>query len=536
MSPGARVLLVLCGLTGACAKDPDYKSAAGRGGGSGRGNTGTGGGVAGAGGGGGSGDIAGRGGNAAPSDGVLQHHNHASRDGVFVDPLLTKVAAATMQLDPTFAPAYTGAVYAQPLYLDGAAGKPDLVYVATEQNHVLAYDAATGQQAWERALGSQAIRTNTCGVGAYGITGTPIIDGATRVLYVDALTGGDVHKHLVFALDADTGAIRPGWPVDVDATARTGTLAFTSRTQNQRGALALLDGTLFIPYGAFPGDCDDYHGWVVGIATADPTHVIAWATRARGGGVWAPGGISSDGSAIYFATGNTGATSWGDGEGVFKLSPMLEPSTDSTDYFAPVNWLDLDQADADLGVTAPVPIDMPGAPTSQLLALFGKDKNLYLLDRNNLGGVGAPLFASPVLWYAVISAHAVYTTRSGTYIVSRGPEYGCESIAAGAYLFGARIAPTSPPTVTIPWCQTSTVSTGAPSVSMVDADGTDALVWLVDGGGVLYAIDGESGAVVLATPAGTITDVARFQPPIIRKGRVFVAGNSRLYAFKPGSG
>ena len=51
----------------------------------------------------------------------------------------------------------------------------------------------------------------------------------------------------MFALDADTGTVRPGWPVDVDAKARVGTLAFDSSVQNQRGALALLNGTLYVP-------------------------------------------------------------------------------------------------------------------------------------------------------------------------------------------------------------------------------------------------------------------------------------------------
>ncbi len=544
----ARTLVITCCVLAGCAKAPDYSyNRGGHGGGAGTsarggagghagtaGAAGTGGGLAGGSGAGGSAGMGGGRGGATGS-GVLQHHNHASRDGVYVDPLLTKAAVATLQLDASFAPTYGGPVWAQPLYLDGVGGKPDLLFVATNQNHVLAYDGMTGRLVWDRTLGTQAIRpASVCTAGAIGIVGTPIIDGGARVLYVDALTGGDNHKHLVFALEADTGATRAGWPVDIDATAHVDTLALTSSTQNQRGALALLAGTLFVPYGGFGGDCGAYRGWVVGISTTDPTHVSAWATRFNGGGIWAPGGISSDGASIYFATGNTSVpATWLDGEGAFKLPPTLERSGNATDNFVPTNWLDLDGTDLDLGGTAPVLVDMPGAPIPRLLILFGKDRNLYVLDRDNLGGMGEPLSKSPVLRDLTVSAHAVYTTRSGTYVISRGPANTCMSGIPGGHLFAAKIAPTSPPTVTVPWCTLLVGATGAPAVSMVDGAGTDAIVWLAEATGELFAVDGETSAPVVQFPAGTITDLARHQSPIFSKGRVFVAGNSRVYMFRP---
>ena len=77
--------------------------------------------------------------------------------------------------------------------------------------------------------------------------------------------------------------------------------------QNQRGALALLNGTLYIPYGGFGGDCGVYHGWVVGIATQDPSQVSAWATRAVRAGIWGPGGVVTDGSSLFVTTGNADA-------------------------------------------------------------------------------------------------------------------------------------------------------------------------------------------------------------------------------------
>jgi hypothetical protein len=130
--------------------------------------------------------------------------------------------------------------------------------------------------------------------------------------------------------------------VDLNAHVPTASgVAFTSLLQNQRGALALLGGKVFVPFGGHIGDCGSYHGWIVGISTSNPTQVSAWATRAIAGGVWAPGGISSDGASLFFATGNTEANSnsftppgtWQDGEAIFRLSPTLAPVSQTADYF-----------------------------------------------------------------------------------------------------------------------------------------------------------------------------------------------------------
>src|SRR5262249_17046664 len=140
-----------------------------------------------------------------------------------------------------------------------------------------------------------------CGnVDPNGVTATPVIDFATRTLYLSAevLTGG-ADTHAIFALSIDDGSIKPGWPVDMAATAKSGPTKFNPNPQGSRGALALLDGTLYVPFGGRFGDCGDYHGWVVAISTTDPTHVKAWATPAPAGGIWAAGGVSTDGVNLF---------------------------------------------------------------------------------------------------------------------------------------------------------------------------------------------------------------------------------------------
>jgi hypothetical protein len=81
--------------------------------------------------------------------------------------------------------------------------------------------------------------------------------------------------------------------------------------QHQRSALLLNAGILYVAYGAHTGDCGVYHGWVIAVPVNGPTRATAWVTEARGGGIWAPGGLATDGTSIFAATGNTfGASAW----------------------------------------------------------------------------------------------------------------------------------------------------------------------------------------------------------------------------------
>src|SRR5262249_49307314 len=157
----------------------------------------------------------------------------------------------------------------------------------------------------------------------------------------DAMTtpdGGATKKHLIFALAVDSGNPLPGWPVDVNAVASFNGVVFDSSVQNQRGALQLLDGTLYVPYGGHFGDCGIYHGWVIGVPLANPATVESWATRARAGGAWSVSGVATDGASLYVATGNTfGAVEWSDGEAVIRLQPGPHFSGETLDYFAPAN-------------------------------------------------------------------------------------------------------------------------------------------------------------------------------------------------------
>ena len=296
---------------------------------------------------------------------VTQYHNHSSRDGLYIDSAFTQSAAANLARDLNFDGTIQGNVYAQPLYIEGGPNGP-MIIVVTESNNVYALDAVDGSIIWQRNLGTLVLAANlTCPtvINTLGITGTPIVNLASRALFLNAMTtpdGGATKKHIIFSLNVDTGGTNPGWPVDVGATAQYNGTTFTAAIQLQRPALGIVGNILYVPYGSF-SDCGVYHGWLVGVPINNPASVTAWAPSAMGGAIWGVGGIASDGTYPFVATGNTFNTGgvWSGGEAVIRFQPGPIFSGNSSDYWAPTNWLQLDQGDQDVGASGPLLVDVP---------------------------------------------------------------------------------------------------------------------------------------------------------------------------------
>jgi len=303
---------------------------------------------------------------------VTEHHNHDTRDGLYVEPAFTQAASAALKRDLSFDGTISGNVYAQPLYIEGGPGGKAMIIAVTESNNVYALDAASGSVIWHRNVGPPVpLSKLLCGdIDPLGITGTPVVDLPSRTLFFDAMTtpdNGTTLRHLIYAFNVDTGTTNSGWPVNVNATAKSGSTVFSSANQNERGALAVLGGYVYVPYGGDYGDCGTYYGWLVGVPLNNPTNVMAWATPASGGGAWAVGGVSGDGVNPFIATGNTfGASVWSGGEAIIQFQPGPVFSGLTNDYWAPTNWMALDSSDIDLGGSGALIVDVPGATPSKL--------------------------------------------------------------------------------------------------------------------------------------------------------------------------
>ena len=460
---------------------------------------------------------------------VTQEHNNPSRDGVYVDAAFTPSAAANLVRDLNFDGTIAGNVYAQPLYVEGGPNGPMIIAV-TESNNVYALNAVTGAVIWQRNMGSAVTSGLPCGnINPVGITGTPVIDLSSRALFFDALIDGATKKHFIYSLNADTGATNPGWPVDVNATAIYKGITFNSLVQEERGGLALVNGIVYVAYSGYVGDCGSYHGFVVGVNINTPSIVQAWATTAIGGGIWGHGGVASDGTNMFVVTGNTFNTggNWMGGEAIIRLQAGPSWTGQTTDYWAPTNWLSLDNSDTDLGGVSATIIDVPGATPSQLVLALGKDRNAYLLDRNNLGGIAAPVAQASVAGTTLRGTSAVtYRTSQGTYFA-----FHDDGNAVTAY----KVTAANPPGIVSAW---SMGQSGRGSPWVTTTDGTNnAIVWVagVSGDQRLHGYNADTGAVVY-TGGGTnelMAGTRQWNTGIAARGRIYYAADNKVYAFRP---
>ena len=475
---------------------------------------------------------------------VTQFHNHSSRDGLYVDSAFTQSAAANLTRDLNFNGTIVGNVYAQPLYIEGGPSGPMIIAV-TESNNVYALNAVNGSIIWQLNVGAPVpIADLSCtNVGSMGILGTPVVDLASRALFLNAMVtpdGGTTIKHYILSLNVDTGAINPGWPVDVELTAQYNGTHFTAEIQQQRPALGIVGNILYVAYGSM-GDCNFFHGWLVGVPINNPGSVTAWAAGAIGdasiwgGSIWGVGGVASDGTNPFVTTGNTEFTggTWCGGEAVIRFQPGPIFSGNPSDYWVPTNWLQLDNADLDLGGSGPLLVDVPGATPSQLVVALGKDGNAYLVNRGNLGGIAAPVASLNLSNNPIEQAAATYRTNQGTYVAWQA--------YTGYWLGAFRITATNPPTIIYSWgVLRGNGGCGSPFVTSTDGTNNN-IVWVVgttyqgQGDQRLHGYDGDTGAVVYAG-GGTNELMAGTHSysttGIAARGRIYVATDNKVYAFK----
>jgi hypothetical protein len=196
------------------------------------------------------------------------------------------------------------------------------------------------------------------------------------------------------ALDVTTGYDRPNSPVEItgqvpgtskDGNDGKGNIIFDPRFHNNRAGLLLLNGTIYIGFASHQ-DVTPYHGWVISYdaVTLEQKNIFCTTPDGTEGGIWqSEMGLASDGQSIYFCTGNGSFDGKRDfGDTVLKLSPDLNVLS----WFAPANQAEESLADADLGSGGVMIIPGDAISSPNLLVTGGKDGQIFLLDRTNLGG------------------------------------------------------------------------------------------------------------------------------------------------------
>lgn len=335
---------------------------------------------------------------------VLTQHNNNARTGANLDErTLTTSNVNPSQFGKLFHWDVQGHVYAQPLYVQGATARGrNVVYIATEHNMLYAFDAdATSATApiWSRSLGTPIDeRPKAGGRGniypEMGITSTPVIDIATRTMYVVAAVSAGVVNDGVFqihALDLETGDERPGSPKDIAVPAGVAApFGFHSAEPYlQRAALLMTKTDIVMAFGSLWGDRIDVHGDVHGwlIAYSKDTLSLAGAFVSTKeeilGGMWG-GGAGPAANArdeIFVFTGNAlnGAPS-SYGDCMLALSRRASGLVLDS-FFAPYQPDDRIGGDADLGSGAP--LLLPG--TNNFIGV-GKAGVLFVMNQSSLGG------------------------------------------------------------------------------------------------------------------------------------------------------
>src|SRR5262249_49398179 len=144
--------------------------------------------------------------------------------------------------------------------------------------------------------------------------------------------------HTMWALDLGSGLVIASKRVDADGADPT--------VHNQRAALTLANGKVYVPYGGRDRDCGGDKGRVgsVAITASGLGKVTSFTVASRGeAGFWTPPGasVAGDGS-LFLASGNSsGRGDFDYGNAVIRLSPDLRV----IDAFAPTNWETLDRGD-----------------------------------------------------------------------------------------------------------------------------------------------------------------------------------------------
>jgi hypothetical protein len=354
---------------------------------------------------------------------VLTYHNDNARTG---QNLYEQILTTTNVNSSTFGKLYElpvdGKVDGQPLIKTqlniSGKGLHNVLYVVTENDTIYAFDADNGTTIWTRSMlgaGEVASDDRSCGQvePEIGITSTPVIDpsaGANGVIYLVAMSKDSSSNYYqrIHALDLTTGAEEFGGPLAVAATvtgsgagSSNGQLPFAPKQYKERAGLLLLNGVV---YTTWASHCDipNYTGWIISYAvsaqnTLVQNSVLNVTPNGSDGAIWQAGaGPATDTLGnIYFldANGtfdtatNGGFPSSGDfGNAFIKLSTL--GGLQVVDYFTMFDTGSESSNDVDLGsggaLVLPDMVDSTNT-TRHLAVGAGKDSNIYLVDRDNMG-------------------------------------------------------------------------------------------------------------------------------------------------------
>jgi len=503
--------------------------------------------------------------DARPSDVVTYHYDNARTGQDLNETLLTPANVDSANFGKTGFLPVDGKVDAQALYLDqvkiGNQAVHNALFVVTEHDSVYAFDADSGKVLWQKSLlepGEIPSDDRNCAQVSpeIGITATPVIDrsrGPNGTLYAVAMSKDENGKYYqrIDALDVSNGnellngprLITASFPGKGDNSVN-GKVVFDPEQYEDRAALLLVNGTI---YTTWASHCDarPYTGWIIGYSasTLNQMSVLNVTPNGNEGAIWMSGaGPAADGAGnIYALDGNgsfdeeldsRGFPLQGDyGNAFLKLS-AAGGRLNVADYFQMANQSKENADDADLGsggvIVLPDVKDHSGK-IWQLAVGAGKDKNIYVVDRNSMGKFhrdGNHIHQEMVsaLGGGVFSKPAYY---KGTVYYG-----GMEDKIRAFPIVDAKLQ-------TPPSSMTPNIFHYPGTTPVVSANGTrDAILWAVENGdpAVLHAYDATNLARELynSNQAGSRDHFGpgnKFITPMVANGKVYVGTPNGVAVF-----
>ena len=492
--------------------------------------------------------------------------------------VLTPQNVSSGKFGKVFSYSVDGSIFAQPLYVPNVVipnqGTHNIVYLVTENDGVYAFDAdgLSASPLWYVSLINPATGitaapcyqvVSACNIyPTIGITGTPAIDPVAGTMYFDAQTlenGTFVHR--LHALNITNGAEQPGSPVLIQATYPGkgagnvhGVISFNAAHEVQRPGVLLMNGVVYIAYGAV-------HGWILGYnaQNLNQLYVVNLSPNSFSSNVWQTGeGLATDSLGnIYFATDDApfDANSGNKddyGDTLLKMNASLQV----LDYFTPMDQACRAAQDLDLGSAGPLIVPTQTGLYPDEIIMAGKGGTpcdlwpggiyaapIYVIDRDNMGGYnstqdqviqevqGAP--------HGYWSNEAYWASPTTNYVYSAGVDaWGGTGDYLKMYSLTNSLLSTTPVAES-----TSVLPVGVtPYISANNT--TNGIVWAVERQQSLSTLPGTLPAILLAYDATNVATqlysssaagtrdqaglATKFEVPTVANGRVYIGTQTEL--------
>lgn len=516
---------------------------------------------------------------------VITHQYNVQRTGAnLYETVLTPANVNQSLFGKIFSCAVDSYIYGQPLFmpkLSIAGGTHNVIFVATENNSVYAFDADGNSctPLWQTSIGTPVpCSTDSPVAGSHcnSVLGTPTV-GVTSTMFIDPTQGSGViyvegrtapggvspFLHQLHKLDITTGMETSDSPVTINATIAgnscdnvNGIVSFNSAAQNDRSALLYANGVVYIGFASLNDvpRCPNgaFHGWILGynafniqqqVSVFNTTRNVAGNGSGPGsfGGIWGGALAASRNNDIYAVTGNgpfNDSATVGDWSNSYlRLSPR-STTLQILDYFAPSALFK--SGDLDLGTNTGIILSVPGPYPHELIG-GAKAGTLYVVNRDKMGkfntssdqiiqelpnAVGVRLSTSPTCSPTNDDCDYSSPTYWNSHVYVSGVN---DHVKEFALSNGMLVGPNSMGAETFGY---------AGANATVSANGKkNGIVWVVQPGkAILHAYDATNLANELYNSNQNSTRDAlgsfvRFAPATVVNGRVYVGTKKEVVAY-----